>query len=427
MNANESAATGDVTGAQRAGSGQVETSLGPDRPSHRSMWRAAWLQHKSAVMVLLVVEALAAAALIVLRLRIVAAYREFGCTMRATPPLSAPCIDAFGQVVWADHGFAMLSRLAHIFMVGGPVVLGAFVAAPIFTRELSQGTHVFALTQSVRRRSWFTVKLLVLLLPLTVGLLALGFLMDWVDAAVDMSAFGQLGQGTFFAQSVVPAAMGLATFGATLVAGMVNRSEISAVITGLLAGASILVGAMLGQPHLLPADRIVTSYAERFAPVTAAEIGARHTPDSTAESPPSFDLNAVTLGTGYLDLDAQPRTVPDIVHHSCQAAADAAGVAAASAAGLPVPDGYDPNDPNVDLTVDPADLAFKGSIEYRDGVNEAMLSCYTQAGVSGEYTDILPGYLLWPLRWIVSGILTLAALGLILLAARQLGRAATKR
>ncbi|TFI45161.1 hypothetical protein E4P29_05445 [Rhodococcus sp. 1R11] len=55
-----------------------------------------------------------------------------------------------------------------------PVVLGAFVGVTVFSRDLERRTHVLGLSQSVSRRRWYAVRLLVVFVPTAASMTLLG-------------------------------------------------------------------------------------------------------------------------------------------------------------------------------------------------------------------------------------------------------------
>lgn len=414
----------------------------PEGPEPRGaaspgMWWVAWRQHRLQIAVLLAVVAVAAAALVALRFRIVAVYREFGCELFPThqgDPFGSGCVDADGVQVWWNYGFSSWSGLAHLGMIAGPIVLGVFAASPIFTREFAHGTHVFALTQSVGRGRWFAAKTTVMAIPLIAGLVVLGVLMEWTDKVVSVTAYGALNQTNFFARGIVPAAVGLVAFGLALALGMVTRNVLAALIAGALIGGVILAGLAFVQPHLLPADRTSTAIATMFPPVTQADIDTEQAQATDTHVVVPADRNQLYVGWGYLDTSGASVSVqtPPVVGtlNKCYAQANKAGEDAATAAGL-----SNGSDGSVQISGDAvaarrvnADSeAFYNSPEYRTAYNQSMRGCFADLGIVAQYQDYLPGSMLWPLRWAIAGIGVILAALFLGLAAWRLRSAVAKR
>ena len=71
--------------------------------------------------------------------------------------------------------FDRLLELIGTALVALPAIIGAFWGAPLISRELENGTHRLAWTQSVGRTRWLTIKLALVGLAsvVTTGLLSL--------------------------------------------------------------------------------------------------------------------------------------------------------------------------------------------------------------------------------------------------------------
>lgn len=377
------------------------------------VWWVAWRQHRVQIAVLLAVMAASAAALVIFRSRIVAVYAEAGCQLS-----NNNCTNADGVSVWWNYGLSTWSSLAHFAMLGGPIALGAFAAAPIFTREFSRGTHVFALTQSVGRTRWFVAKVTVMVVPLVGGLLVLGYLLQWTDKTVGITAYGALNQSNFFTRGIIPAATGLMTFGLTIAIGMYARTIVTTLVVGALAGGAILVGVALIQPHVLPAQRTVTTLADMYRPLPEGDVADQ-------------DRNAAYLDNGYLDANGKELNFSKSPLGQCYGAADKAGEAAAAAAGLTTGGGA-----SAGVTVGGSGGAvstgspgqdYHTSPEYQNAYSAAIIDCLHANGIAAGYTDVLPGSMLWPLRWAISGILLALAAAFTGIGARRLRTAIAKR
>lgn len=402
--------------------------------SPQSMWWVAWRQHRNQIAVLLGVVAVCAAALVVLRSRIVAVYGDLGCKLFNDDPLdSGGCLDSSGLPVWWNYGLSGWSGLAHSVMLIGPVVLGAFAAAPIFTREFSHGTHVFALTQSVSQRRWFLTKTTVMMMPLLVGLLLLGFLMQFTDRTVDVTAYNALEWSNFFVRGFIPAATGLMTFGVCIAISMYARNIVTVLLVGILVGGAILAGVILVQPHLLKAQRTVIPIADTlgFGPVGGLGYYGPEENTDPAANGSRQDRDAAFLTTGFLDADSNEVQLPNTLLSACFEAADKAGEAAAAAAGLkteldPTPQVPGDGSSGVTATTPPAN-DYRNSMEYQNASSAANLDCLNANGIAFQYTDVLPSSALWPLRWAISGILLALTAAFIYLGATRLRRAIAKR
>ncbi|TWP52679.1 hypothetical protein FKR81_10290 [Lentzea tibetensis] len=100
----------------------------------------AWRQQRATVVTIAALLMLCAITVLILEIRTSGLVEA----TQGEPEFFAGYRDAFG----AANGL--------IFVL--PVLLGAFVGAPLFAREREQRTHVLALTQSVSRTRWLTTK-----------------------------------------------------------------------------------------------------------------------------------------------------------------------------------------------------------------------------------------------------------------------------
>jgi ABC-2 family transporter protein len=123
-------------------------------------------------------------------------------------------------------------NLAQAAILGFPLLIGVFVGAPLFARELEQGTHVLAFTQSVSRSRWMLSKLVVALAPALIVLITLQLSVSWW-----LSAAGKLGplDGGPFAvlnfpiQHVSPVVYALFAFALGTFVGVVSRRTLVAM------------------------------------------------------------------------------------------------------------------------------------------------------------------------------------------------------
>ncbi|MBN9610160.1 MAG: hypothetical protein BGO26_02295 [Actinobacteria bacterium 69-20] len=397
------------------------------------MWWVAWRQHRLQIAVLLAVMAAGAAALVILRSRIIAVYHEFGCPLFGSAGNNSGmgCVDAEGRQVWWNYGFSTRSSLAHTAMIAGPVVLGVFAAGPIFTREFGHGTQVLALTQSVGRARWFLAKITVMVVPLVGGLLALGYLMEWTDQAVEDTAYHGLNAPNFFARGIVPAATSLMAFGFAIAVGMYARNVVATLVVGMLASGAILAGVAIVQPDVLPAQRTVTPLADIYRPVTQAELDKQRSDAATdTVSSTVVDRNVLWVGGGYLDVNGRKISPSSSQWQACWEKADKAGNAAAIAVGVK-PASNDGGTAVITsgsgaVAAQPAP-GYQDSVEYVNASNRSMLDCMRSDGIAASYDDRLPGSKLWPLRWAMTGICVILAALFLALGAWRLRWAVAKR
>lgn len=344
----------------------------------RGMWWVAWRQHRATVAVSLLFVVVIAVALVVFRQVVVARLQAVGCTLQG--PGVGACSWQAADAVMQDGPDSWWNLLRTVMWIG-PAVLGAFVGAPIFAREVEQRTEVFALTQSVSRIRWWATKITIAGLPLLLGLVGLGMLMTWAADSIRFAAGGPFYEGNFQTRAIIPAAFGLVALAVGITAGIVIRTTVPALVSGLIVTGVIVyvVGSML-RPHLLPTNRIITPLPAN--PESAVGVTLGDGPDSWF------------LGSGDVDARGNPVSFD---MDACPA------LTTLMSTPSPAPD-----------------FSTKWATAYR--------ACQTEQGIVATYTDYLPGSKLWPLRLVVTGICAVLAalfLGLGFVRLRTLRRLRT--
>lgn len=267
------------------------------------MWWVAWRQHRMQVLIALGFMAAFAAAMSIFRVVLVAEFTAAGCSL--TDP--GPCDQRPGAGDLWSNSFSTPSELLHLAMTLLPVVIVVFVAAPVLPREFAQGTHVFALTQSVGRWRWWAAKVVVVSVAVVLGLLALGVLLQWVDGAYWATADQPAMSTTNFAtRSIVPAAYGLVAVSVALAAGIAVRRATAALVIGLLVGGIVITAfTVVARPHLLPTTRSSTPV------VTEADIDDNGA--VVAGYSAAIDPGALQVRSGYLLADRREVSLGDVV------------------------------------------------------------------------------------------------------------------
>jgi hypothetical protein len=142
-----------------------------------------------------------------------------------------------------------------------PVLIGAFVGAPVLARELETGTFRYAWTQAFGRWRWALAKLLLLAAVLAAATAALGALVSWYYQPY-LGVGGQapgLYQNTPFAdlfslREVTFPAWTLAAFAISALAGMLIRRVVPAIVAALAvyAGLAFAAAGFLREHYLTP-------------------------------------------------------------------------------------------------------------------------------------------------------------------------------
>ncbi|SHF34741.1 hypothetical protein [Streptoalloteichus hindustanus] len=155
--------------------------------------------------------------------------------------LWAISVPAARNVFWALAGYMVLA--------------GVFAGAPAFGRELEQGTHLLALSQSVRPRRWFFVKLGMVAVPALLGAVVLGLVRAWwVSSLGDlMGARERFQPGQFEVQPLTMVGYTVFALALGVACGLLVRRVVPAMALTLVGAVGVMyvVGRFL-RPHYRP-------------------------------------------------------------------------------------------------------------------------------------------------------------------------------
>jgi ABC-2 family transporter len=238
-----------------------------------------------------------------------------------------------------------------------PALVGVFVGAPLFARELEQGTHVLAFTQSVSRTRWMSGKLVVALVPALVVLIVLQSLVSWwLSAAGILGPFmnGPFTAFNFGIEHVSPVGYALFAFALGTFLGVVSRRTLVAMTAGL--GAFVVVRLAL------------SGLVDRLVPAQRLEVAPDH-PMTVHQD------GSLVIGDGWLDAAGQP-------------------VAGDKAAALV--------------------QACKSTPAGTSNTQEGYLACLPQSGLAKRYADFIPESQAWQVHLVDAAIF--GGLALLLLA-----------
>ena len=231
--------------------GEEDASLRPV-PWRRMAW-VTWRQHRIA---------LAGVAALLGALAVYVWSPAFTCTT-PTPPRSPAtrrsiaCADLITPLQLHEPSSGGWLRAA-----GVPALIGAFVGAPVLARELETGTFRYAWTQGFGRWRWTLAKLVGLAVVVTAAAGAFSVLFSWYyqpyfaagNEAVCLSEPSPFSPGLFDLRGVAFAAWTLAAFAIGVLAGMLIRRVVPAIVATLVAytGLALVAGEFLRQHYLAP-------------------------------------------------------------------------------------------------------------------------------------------------------------------------------
>ncbi|MFD5389283.1 translation initiation factor IF-2 [Streptomyces sp. NPDC127074] len=185
--------------------------------------------------------------------------RERLCHGRETDPTkgTTPTVEALRHL--SDTYRTPLLNTGRL-LIALPALIGVFIGAPLFARELEMGTHQVVWTQSVGRTRWLIAKLAVPLVAVTAGTAVLAALYTWWWRAARVQ-FPDIAWGsTAPFDATGPAAVALTppAFLLGAAAGLLLRRTLPAMVLTLGAGAGALYGLDALRPHLMTPRTIVS-------------------------------------------------------------------------------------------------------------------------------------------------------------------------
>ncbi len=208
--------------------------------------RVALIQHRAALITIFVAFIALVIAIVIGRDAVNASYASYlaaGCTL-AHPTNLGVCANTANQ--FADiPSFTPLVVALRLF----PLVIGAFVGAPMVAREMESGTYRFAWTQGAGRTRLLLVTLATLALIVTPVAVALGFLLgSWYihPYAVINLAVGSHWQSGLFTTTwwMTPIWTLLALALGTFVGALVKRTVAAIAATAVIVGGVLLAAGM---------------------------------------------------------------------------------------------------------------------------------------------------------------------------------------
>jgi hypothetical protein len=273
-----------------------------------------WRQQRLPLLIGLGLTLVLAAVVVALRLTTDAAIAELG----------ADCGPAGGTGCSPGAGLELSERvglwlsLLPLPLLALPVTVGALAGAPLFARDYEQGTHVWTLTQSVSRRRWWTTKVLVVGLPLTLAMAGLGLLVSWALDPIAYLTPSRLETPQFQIQGLAVAGYFLVAFAVAATLGLLLRNTVGAIALTVVAYLVLVPGLGLARGHYLPPEQVAVA-----VPATPPS------PDAPAFTGPQVPEGGWQLTDAYYDARGD---VVDVRYDRCSDLTDRAACLSAQGA-----------------------------------------------------------------------------------------------
>jgi hypothetical protein len=143
-----------------------------------------------------------------------------------------------------------------------PVLIGAFLGAPLLAREMETGTFRYAWTQGFGRWRWALAKLVSLAIAVTVPAWLFSLLLSWYyqpyftpgNQSLGLTEYTPFFPGLYDLHGLAFAAWTLAAFAVGALAGMVIRRVVPAIAAtiAIYAGLAFAVGTFVREHYLTP-------------------------------------------------------------------------------------------------------------------------------------------------------------------------------
>ncbi|HEV3268158.1 MAG TPA: hypothetical protein VGZ68_07130 [Acidimicrobiales bacterium] len=222
-------------------------------PWRRMAW-VTWRQHRAALFGVGAFLGLVSLYLVISGLHL---HHVYSAAVACRPAVSLTCNDLVSS--FNSSGDFLSSGLVLQVV---PVLIGAFVGAPLLAREMETGTFRFAFTQGFGRGRFALAKLVSLAVAVTAAAGVFSVLTSWyyqpyflaVNERLGLSETTPFAPGLFDLREVTLAAWTLVAFAIGALAGMLIRRVVPAIVATLVAyaGLAIAAGSVFRAHYLAP-------------------------------------------------------------------------------------------------------------------------------------------------------------------------------
>jgi ABC-type transport system involved in multi-copper enzyme maturation permease subunit len=142
-----------------------------------------------------------------------------------------------------------------------PAMIGVFWGAPLVARELEQGTHRLAWTQTVTRTRWAWTKIAMVLVATLAGTTVISWVVSWWSSPLVAASDSRFNFGVFDLRGIVPVAYALFALALGVAAGTVIRRVLPAMGATIAGYVAVRLGVEFGlRPHFAAAKTISYSF-----------------------------------------------------------------------------------------------------------------------------------------------------------------------
>jgi ABC-type transport system involved in multi-copper enzyme maturation permease subunit len=254
----------------------------------RRMAGIIWRQHRYA---LIGVAVLLGALSLYLAVAGASMHHAYATALACRPANSFACQN---QVIDFNTAYAPTAQTIGVLLMAVPMLIGAFVGAPVLARELETGTFRYAWTQGFGRRRWTVAKLVPLgvIVAVAAGLFSLLFSWYYQPLFTDGDSI-PLDPKLFGVRGVVYAAWTLAASAVGASAGLLIRRVVPAIAVTLAFCVALTFAAGLYlRPHY---ETPVLGKNLASAPASAWVLNGWWTKDGTTISQSAMNQVETTL------------------------------------------------------------------------------------------------------------------------------------
>ena len=220
----------------------------------RRMAGIIWRQHRFA---LVGVAALLGVVAVLIWIAGTSMHHSYAAAVACQPAGLPACTEA-DLTFLGSYGFLSNGIILQVL----PVLIGAFIGAPLLAREMETGTFRYAWTQGFGRWRWALAKLVTLAVAVTVLAEVFSLVLSWYyqpyfvpsNQSLGLTEYTPFFPGLFDLHGVAFAVWTLAAFAIGAVTGMLIRRVVPAIAATLAvyAGLAFAAGGLLREHYLTP-------------------------------------------------------------------------------------------------------------------------------------------------------------------------------